>query len=115
MKASGACHASARTSRPGLCPAFLFAAPREREWRTTSNYRRSRSPGVVARVQRSPATLARERQQEVAQVLLAFLEQQNPDLHLRPEQIIEIERCMSDDVPFASEEEVHAVFARLTK
>jgi len=56
-----------------------------------------------------------ERQQEVAQVLLAFLDQQNPDLYLSPEQIAEIERCMSDDEPFASEEEVHSVFARLTK
>jgi len=56
-----------------------------------------------------------ERQQEVAQVLLAFLDQQNPDLYLSPEQIAEIERCMSDDEPFASEEEVRSVFARLTK
>jgi hypothetical protein len=66
-------------------------------------------------VSETQVTLARERQQEVVQVLLAFLDQQNPDLHLWPEQITEIERCMSDDVLFASEEEVHAVFARLTK
>lgn len=56
-----------------------------------------------------------ERQQEVAQVLLAFLDQQNPDLYLSPEQIAEIERCMSDDEPFATDEEVRSVFARLTK
>jgi len=56
-----------------------------------------------------------ERQQEVAQVLLAFLDQQNPDLYLSPEQIAEIERCMSDDEPFATSEEVRSVFARLTK
>jgi hypothetical protein len=56
-----------------------------------------------------------ERQQEVAQVLLAFLDQQNPDLYLSAEQIAEIERCMSDDEPFATEEEVRSAFARLTK
>jgi hypothetical protein len=56
-----------------------------------------------------------DRQQEVAFILLGFLDQQNPDLYLSPEQIAEIERCMSDDEPFASEEEVRSVFARLTK
>ena len=57
-----------------------------------------------------------ERQQEVAQMLLAFLDiEQNPDLYLSPEQIAEIERCMSDDEPFATDEEVKAVFERLTK
>ncbi len=56
-----------------------------------------------------------ERQQEVAQVLLAFLDQQNPDLYLSPEQIAEIERRMSDDGPYASGEEVRSVFARLAK
>jgi aryl-alcohol dehydrogenase-like predicted oxidoreductase len=56
-----------------------------------------------------------ERQQEVAQVLLAFLDKQNPDLYLSPEQIAEIERCMSDDEPFATEEEVRSALARLTK
>jgi hypothetical protein len=60
--------------------------------------------------------LPEERQQEAAQVLLAFLdEEKNPELYLSPEQVAEIERCMSDDEPFATEEEVRAVFARLTK
>jgi hypothetical protein len=56
-----------------------------------------------------------ERQQEVAQILLSFLDDQNPDLYLSPEQIVEIERCMSDDEPYATDEEVRLVFERLTK
>lgn len=56
-----------------------------------------------------------ERQQEVAQVLLAFLDQQNPDLYLSPEQIAEIERRAADDGPYATDEEVREVFSRLTK
>ena len=56
-----------------------------------------------------------DRQQEAAFILLGFLDQENPDLYLSPEQIAEIERCMSDDEPFASDEEVRSVFARLTK
>src|ERR1700730_9422603 len=56
-----------------------------------------------------------ERQQEVAQVLLAFLDKQNPDLYLSPEQIAEIECCAADDGPYASDEEVRSVFARLKK
>ena len=59
--------------------------------------------------------LPEERQQEAAQVLFAFLDQENPELYLSPEQIAEIERCMSDDEPFATDEEARAVFDRLTK
>jgi aryl-alcohol dehydrogenase-like predicted oxidoreductase len=59
--------------------------------------------------------LPEERQQEAAQILLAFLDQQNPDLYLSPEQIEEIERRMADDGPYATDEEVRSVFARLTK
>ena len=56
-----------------------------------------------------------ERQQEVVQVLLAYLAEQNSDFGLSPEQIAEIERCMSDDEPFASEEEVRSMLERLAK
>ena len=59
--------------------------------------------------------LPEERQQEAAQILLAFLDQQNPDLYLSPEQIAEIERCMPDDEPYATDEEVRSVFARPKK
>jgi hypothetical protein len=47
---------------------------------------------------------------------LAFLNQEDhPDLYLSPEQIAEIERCMSNDEPYATDEEVRSVFERLTK
>jgi hypothetical protein len=59
--------------------------------------------------------LPEERQQEAAQVLFAFLDQENPELYLSPEQIAEIERRMSDDGRYATDDEVRAVFARLTK
>jgi hemolysin-activating ACP:hemolysin acyltransferase len=56
-----------------------------------------------------------ERQQEVAQFLWAFLDQQNLDLYLSPEQVAEIERRAADDGPYATDQEVREVFARLTK
>ena len=55
-----------------------------------------------------------ERQQEVAEVLLAFLDQ-HPDLYLSLEQIAEIKRRAADDGPYATDQEVREVFARLTK
>jgi hypothetical protein len=55
-----------------------------------------------------------ERQQEVAEALSAFLDE-HPDLFLSPEQIAEIERRAADDGPYATDEEVREVFARLTK
>jgi hypothetical protein len=56
-----------------------------------------------------------EGQQEAAEVLFQFLEAQNSDVYLTPEQIAEIERRASEDGPYATDEEVRAVFARLTK
>jgi hypothetical protein len=56
-----------------------------------------------------------DRQQEAALILLDFLDWQESDVDLTPEQIAEIERRMSDDGPYASDEEVRSVFARLTK
>ena len=66
---------------------------------------------VIERVKALPD----DRQQEAAFILLGFLDQENPDLYLSPEQIAEIERCMSDNKPFASEKEVRSVFPRLTE
>jgi plasmid stability protein len=60
-------------------------------------------------------TLPDERQQEVAQFLLAYLDDQDSDFGLSPEQIAEIERRMADDGPYATDEEVRELFARLTK
>jgi len=56
-----------------------------------------------------------ERQQEVAQVLLAYLDDQDSDFGLSPEQIAEIERRAADDGPYATDEQVSEVFARLTR
>ena len=56
-----------------------------------------------------------DRQEEIADVLFGLLDEQTSDIYLSPEQIAEIERCASDDEPFATEEEVRSVFARLTK
>jgi hypothetical protein len=56
-----------------------------------------------------------ERQQEAAEILFDFLEQDDADVHLSPEQIAEIERCLSDNEPYADDAEVRRVFARLTK
>lgn len=60
-------------------------------------------------------TLPEERQLEAAELLFEFLDLQNADIQLTPEQIAEIERRLSDDEPFATDEEVREVFARLTK
>jgi hypothetical protein len=60
-------------------------------------------------------TLPAERQREVAELLLGYLDQQSEDIRLTPEQIAEIERRLSDDEPYATDEEVRSTFARLTK
>ena len=51
-----------------------------------------------------------ERQQEAAEILFDFLEQE--DVHLSPEQIAEIERRLAED-DVATDEEVKAFFERL--
>ena len=56
-----------------------------------------------------------DRQSEAAEVLFAFLDTQVGDIHLTPEQLAEIERRMSDSEPFATDEEVRSLFARLTE
>ena len=60
-------------------------------------------------------SLPDERQQEVAQVLLAYFDERDSDPGLSPEQIAEIERRAADDGPYATDEEVQDVFVRLTK
>jgi hypothetical protein len=55
------------------------------------------------------------RQQEIAQVLLAYLDGQSFDFSLSPEQVAEIQQRAADDGPYATDEEVREVFARLTK
>lgn len=60
-------------------------------------------------------TLPEEQQHEAAQLLFEFLEFQRSEIHLAPEQVAEIERRLSDDEPYATDDEVREVFARLTK
>jgi hypothetical protein len=66
---------------------------------------------AIARVRALPD----ERQREAAKILLEFVEDQGSDVHLTTEQIAEIERRLSDDEPFASDDDVRALFHRLTK
>jgi len=66
---------------------------------------------AIARVKALPD----ERQQEIAELILEILADEQPDADLTPEQIAEIERRMSDDEPYATEEEVRATFDRLKK
>ena len=59
--------------------------------------------------------LPEKRQQEAAEVLFQFLDAQNSDLYLTPEQIAEIERAMSDQEPYATDDEVRSFFARMKR
>jgi hypothetical protein len=60
-------------------------------------------------------TLPDGHQREVAELVSAFLGEQDRDPHLSPKLIVAIERRVSDDGPFAADEEVRALFARLTQ
>lgn len=53
-----------------------------------------------------------ERQQEAAEILFDFLEQEGADFRLSHEQIAEIERRLEED-DVATDEEVRAAFERL--
>jgi len=64
---------------------------------------------VLTRVKALPE----EQQSQIADLLSDYLDQ--GEIHLTTEQIAEIERRLSDDEPFASDEEVRATFDRLTK
>ncbi|HEY7243606.1 MAG TPA: hypothetical protein VH678_06945 [Xanthobacteraceae bacterium] len=58
-------------------------------------------------------SLSDDQQREIADLLLDFLDRE--DLQLTRKQIVEIERCLSDDEPYAADAEVRAVFQRDTK
>ena len=60
-------------------------------------------------------SLSDEGQREAAALLFEFLDQQKSDIRLTPEQVAEIERRLGDDEPFASNQEVRDLYARLTK
>ena len=65
---------------------------------------------AIAKVQALPD----DKQSEAAALLLEFLDQEQAGFDLTPEQVAEIERRLSDDEPFATNDEVRAVFHRLT-
>ena len=59
--------------------------------------------------------LPEERQEQAALLLFDFLEQEDSDLELTPDQIAEVEEALSDNEPFATEAEAGAFFERLKK
>ena len=59
--------------------------------------------------------LPEDEQGEIADLLIDVLDRRNEDIIFSPEQIAEIERALSDDEHYASEEDVRAVIDRLTK
>ncbi len=59
--------------------------------------------------------LSDEYQQEAAELLFEYIEAREAGIWLTPEQIAEIERCLADNEPYATDQEVRAVFDRLTK
>ncbi len=59
--------------------------------------------------------LSPDRQNEIAEVLLDLIGGGESDPTLSPEQIAEIERRLSDDEPFAGDDEVRRVLDRLTR
>jgi hypothetical protein len=59
--------------------------------------------------------LSEDQQGEIADLLIDVLDSGTVDIVFSPEQIAEIERVLSDDEPYASEEEVRTVLDRLTK
>jgi hypothetical protein len=59
--------------------------------------------------------LPEDRQEQAALLLFDFIEQEESDIQLTPEQISEVEQALSDDEPFATEAEARAFFDRLKK
>jgi hypothetical protein len=68
----------------------------------------------LERVLRRVRALTNARQWEVAEVLLASLDQQSPEVHLSPRKIAKAERDAANHGRFATDEEVGEVFARMT-
>jgi hypothetical protein len=56
-----------------------------------------------------------EGQREAAELLFEFLDQQSSEVRLTQEQVAEIERRLGDDEPYASDQEVRDLYARLTR
>ena len=60
-------------------------------------------------------SLPEEEQREAAELLFEFLDQQSSEVRLTQEQVAEIERRLGDDEPYASDQEVRDLYARLTR
>ena len=60
-------------------------------------------------------SLPDEKQREAAELLFEFVEDQNSEIYLTPKQKAEVERRLSDAEPYATAEQVRALFDRLTK
>jgi hypothetical protein len=73
-----------------------------------SRHMNKRLEDAITRLKTQPE----ERQQEAAEILFDFLEQDSADVYLSPEQIVEIERRLEED-DVATDEEVKAFFERL--
>jgi len=56
-----------------------------------------------------------DRQGEIADLLIDVLDREAEGIVFSPEQIAEIERALSDEEPYATEEEARALFDRLSK
>ena len=67
----------------------------------------------LQRVLKRVRSLPDPRQREVAEVLLASLDQQSPDVRLSPRRIAKIERDAANHGRFATDEEVREAFARM--
>jgi hypothetical protein len=59
--------------------------------------------------------LSDDEQSVAAELLFEFLDAQKREVVLSPEQIAEIDQCLSDNEPFATEEEARETLARLTR
>ena len=59
--------------------------------------------------------LPEDQQGEIADLLIDVLDREAEGIVFSPEQIAEIERALSDDEPYATEEEARALFDRLSK
>jgi hypothetical protein len=69
---------------------------------------------LLERVLERAKALPDNRQWEVAEVLLASLDQASPDVNLSPRKIAKAEREAANRSRFATDEEVRKVFAGLT-
>jgi len=59
--------------------------------------------------------LPSERQDVVAEMLLAFVAQESEEYGLSPEQVAEVQKRLAEPADYATDDEVEATFARLLR